>query len=360
MAELGKDAKGNRIQKRKGGFKTKKEAETALAEVNTSINKGTYIEPSKQLFKDYLAEWFAGKAYGIGKQTATSYDMYIRVHIIPFMGDVQLSKLNSTHIQNFITHLNDKGLASSTVKRIYTVVNTSLVAAARMKVISENPAAHIVTKPRVQRKEVVVWDESEVQVFLDRTKATTRHHIAFHLALATGMRQGEVLGLRWSDVDFEKSLVQIRQTVTHDGKEIKTGAKTASSLRSIAIDQATIKELKRHRAKQAEEKLASGGSYTDLGLITCTALGNITTPRVLSTAFDNAIKKSGVPRIRFHDLRHTHASMLLKLNINSKVVQERLGHSSIQMTLDLYSHLCPNMQSDAANILGEALFKNTM
>jgi integrase len=348
---------GRRKQKRKGGFKTKREAESALAEVLTALNRGVYVAPSNKAYRTHLEEWVHARTPHIDSQTMKSYVSYIKIHVAPALGDLQLSKITPSVIQTFILSLSDKGLAAGTIKRIFMVVRSSLAHAVSLELLAKNPADANISKPTTKKKkaEIKVWNEIQVKRFLKESRPLTRYHIAFHLALATGMRQGEILGLRWSDVDLDKGVIYVRQTVSHDGKELRERAKTASSTRSVTIDAATVKELKAHRIAQAKERLAAE-DYTDLGLVICTHTGKVTKPRDLYKAYERVRVKISVPIITFHDLRHTHASILLSLGVNPKVVQERLGHSSIQMTLDLYSHLFPNMQSEAAVTLGQALF----
>jgi integrase len=358
ILELGYGSNGKRKQKKKRGFKTKKEAQAALVTAENELLKGTYIEPSKVLYRDYLHDWMKDKRHSISSQTAAANDSYLRTHIIPSLGDIPMSKLTSLAIQRFITELKEKGLADSTVKRIYNIVNTSLNKAEKMQIIPKNVAA-LVDKPKVRKSEIKVWDVNEVQQFLEIAK-DSRYYVAFHLAVMTGMRQGEILGLRWIDVDFDNKTISIRQTLSHDGKELKSGAKTSSSVRSIAIDDETVAVLQKHRKMIVEEKLKSGNVYTDLGLVVCTSTGGICLPRSLSKFWDKLRSRSNLPKIKFHDLRHTHASLLLKQNVHPKIVSERLGHSSIQMTLDTYSHLLPNIQQDAAKELGKILFPNAI
>jgi integrase len=296
------------------------------------------------------------KQHSISRLTAINNESYIRNHIIPILGDIPLAKLSAMAVQRFISELTEKGLAPSTVKRIYNIVNTALNKAEKMQMIHKNVAS-LVDKPRIRKKELNVWDVAEVQRFLEVAFKETRYYIAFHLAIATGMRQGEILGLRWADVDFDNMKVSITQTLSHDGKELVKGAKTAMSIRSIAIDSETVAALQRHRKLVLEEKLRAGNIYEDLGLVVCTNIGTVTKPRAIMKVWNRIRDKAQLPRITFHDLRHTHASLMLKQNVHPKIVSERLGHSSVNITLDTYSHLLPNMQQDAAELLGKTLFK---
>jgi len=355
VLELGKDANGKRKNKKKRGFKTKKEAEKALVDAQGTFNRGDYMEPSKILYKEYLTQWLVEKKHTINRQSAHTTEQIIRTHVIPSIGNIRICNLNSLHIQKFINELHEKGLADSTIKRIYNVVNTSLNKAEKLQLVQRNVASSI-DKPKVSHKEMKAWDVGEVQKFLDLA-STSRYYIAFHLAIMTGMRQGEILGLRWQDVDLEGSILRITQTLSHDGKEFVQGAKTASGIRTIALPPETIVALKSHRHVTSQERLMLGEMYQVSGLVVCTSKGTKMPPRSLSTVWTSLLEKSDLPKIRFHDLRHTHASLMLKMGVNAKVVSERLGHSSIQITLDTYSHLLPNMQEDAANGLGQMIFK---
>jgi integrase len=357
LVDLGKDPiTGKRKRRRKRGFKTKKDAEQALSKVIYEVNNGTFVEPSKTLFKDYFKEWLEGKRHNYSRQTVKNYESYLLNHISPVIGHIPLSNLTSLMIQNFIGVLRHKGLADGTVRRIFNVVNTSLNNAEKMQIIPKNPAT-LVDKPQVKQTEMKVWEISEVRRFLEVAK-DSRYYMAFHLAITTGMRQGEILGLRWKDIDLHRGIVYVRQTLDHDGKDFKAGAKTKSGVRSINLDPHTVEALKSHRIMIAEERLKLGKDYKDNDLVVCTYKGTVISPRNLTRTWHSLIKKADLPKIRFHDLRHTHASLMLQQGEHVKVVSERLGHNKIQITLDTYSHVMPNMQEESANRFGEMVFKD--
>jgi len=356
VIELGKDENGKRRQIMRRGFKTKKEAEEAYNKAKYEIQQqGKCLEPSKLLYKDYLNEWLSNKRHNLSQQTFELYSSNINNHIEPVLGDIQLSKLSALHIQRFITELKNKGLSNSTVERIYSIVNASLNNAVKKELLNKNVAT-LVDKPKVKQRELQVWDIKMVQQFLKTAREhEPRLYIAFHLALLTGMRQGEILGLRWQDVEFERGNIVVRQTLSHDGKTLKSGGKSRNSVRSIAIDDATLDTLRKHRRMVVQEKVQLGGKYVDNDLVVCTTKGTPITPRNLSRTWYRLLDRSGLPEIRFHDLRHSHASLLMKLGKHPKIVQERLGHASIKLTLDTYSHIMPNMQEEAAKELGRVI-----
>lgn len=352
--EAGKDLTGKRKKIRKKGFVTEKEATIAMTKAMNEFFDGTYIEPSKTKFIDYLLDtWLPAKSK-LSKQTKEMYLSYINHHVKPSVcGQEELAKLNSTHIQKFIVELRNKGLAENSVKKIYNIINTSLNNATfQLRIIKENPASFIIDKPQNVKSEIIVWDSEDARKFAHESEGVSRYSLAVKLALTTGMRQGEILGLRWKDVDFLNKIIRVTQTLTHDGKTLKVGAKTISSVRPIAIDDETKNNLLKQYNLIQLEKRTSKGKYLDNDLVICTNKGTPCTPRNLMRVFYSLLQKIDVPKITFHNLRHTHATLLLIAGIHPKIVSERLGHASVKITLDLYSHLLPNMQAEAAQSIG--------
>lgn len=352
----GRVVNGVRERITKRGFRTKKEAEKAMVEARAAIHKGEYVEPTKLLFREYLHDWIKTKR-NLGEQTLELYESYLRTHIIPVLGHIPLAKMTAHDIELFLDTLHEKGLSASTTKRIFSVVNAALNAAETKDLVPKN-VANKVEKPQVsRRRELVVWDPAFVTEFLEKTRNASRYWIAVYLAVMTGMRQGEILGLRWSDIDFEKRNLTIQQTVNRH-REIKAGAKTIKSMRSVALSPDTIEVLKEHRKLIMMEQVAHGPAYQNNDLVVCTKFGGPVTQRAIQKVWTSFLKKTGAPKITFHDLRHTHASLLIKQGVHIKVISERLGHSSVSITMDTYGHLMPNMQEDAANGL-DALMKST-
>ncbi|MGF9909470.1 tyrosine-type recombinase/integrase [Brevibacillus porteri] len=344
---------GSRERITKRGFRTKKEAEKAMVEAQAALQKGEYIEPSKKMFQDYLNEWIKSKR-NLGEQTLELYESYLRTHIIPSLGQIPLAKLTAHDVEMFLDSLHDKGLSPSTVKRIFSVVNASLNSAEIKGIVSKNVANRVEKPQASSRRQLVVWEPEFVSDFLEKTKYASRYWIAVYLAVMTGMRQGEILGLRWSDIDFDNRNLTIQQTVNRH-REIKDGAKTKKSVRSVALSPETIEVLKEHRKLILQERVELGPDYQNNDLVVCTQFGGPTTQRAIQKVWPNFLKKTGAPKITFHDLRHTHASLLIKQGVHIKVISERLGHSSITITMDKYGHLMPNMQAEAAEGLDSLL-----
>ncbi|MGE7975550.1 tyrosine-type recombinase/integrase [Bacillus cereus] len=344
---------GKRKQKKKRGFTTKKEAENALTKLLSEVHTGNYVEPSKLSYGEYLQDWFNTKKHSVGIQTAKVLKGYLNSRIIPSLGDIKLAKLTSLHMQNYVNSLRDDGLKRGIIEKVIKIIRNSLEHAIDLELITKNVAAK--TKlPKGDKDELTVWNEQEVKLFL-KAAQDSRYAIVFHMALVTGMRQGELLGLRWKDVDLEKGHLTISQTLSHDGKTFLLGGKTKSSLRKILLPASTIAKLKKHRAVVLKEKLSQSEEYQDNDLVMCTPSGTPINPANVRRSLNALIKKAAVPKIRFHDLRHTHATLLLAKGVNVKVISERLGHSNIKITLDTYSHVLPTMQEDAINKIEEIL-----
>jgi integrase len=356
--DIGKDNEGNRKQKTKGGFKTKKEAEQACAELIHQMTKEGYVEPSQSTLKDYLREWLHSTAkQTLKRNTFETYEIVMNTHLVPELGKMKLNQLKPSHIQNFYMQKIEEGLSPEYVRYMHTILNTSLNQAVKWQLISKNPVS-LVQPPRLRSKEQQTWTIEEANQFLDATKEE-KLHLAYMLAIYTGMRMGEILGLRWKDCNLDSGMLSIQQTLVRTKEEglIFQEPKTKGSKRVVAITEEVGALFKKHKAEQNKVKLLLGTAYQDHDLVICTKKGTPISPRNLQRHFARMVHKADVPKIRFHDTRHTHATIMLQLGEHPKVVSERLGHSRISITLDTYSHVIPHMQEDAAKKFSEALSK---
>ncbi|MGN8845772.1 tyrosine-type recombinase/integrase [Niallia sp. Sow4_A1] len=347
-----------RKQKKARGFKTKKEATEELRKIEVEIIQGTYIEPSKVLFKNYMEDWFSLKKMSISNQTIKLYEYGLANHILPSLGSIPLSNLRPIHIQKMIAEMHKKELAGSTIRRIFNIVNTCLNYAVKVGDVPKNVAQQI-DRPKVSKKELNIWDIDQIKKFLNAAKED-RLYCAFYLAIMTGLRQGEILGLQWKYIDFHNRTLFVRQILEHDGKRLKKGAKTDSSIRTIALSPSTIKVLKDHYQKMQREKEQfigdSNAVFNHHDLVICSNVGTPLNPRNLVRTFNRLIQEADLPKIRFHDLRHSHASLMIYQNEPIKLIAERMGHSKITTTMDTYGHLLPNMQRNASDKLDDTLF----
>ncbi|PFU90807.1 site-specific integrase [Bacillus anthracis] len=347
---------GGRRQIRRRGFRTKREAYDTLLKLKAEMLTGEHTGLSKLSYAAYVDEWMKERTFHLQETTYEIQKMYLENVIKPRIGHFQLRQIEPIHMQKLVNDLViDVGYAPATVHIIFRIVSASLRKAKILRLIRDNPTIGI-TLPKMRKKpEINVWTLEQVNYFIDESKKVhrlTRCYIVFVIALLTGMRQGEIMGLRWKDIDFQNQIIYVRQTLTQTAK-IKFGAKNNASVRNVHFPAKLIEELKLHKKRIVEEKKYYQRDYRDHGLVICTRDGRPMIPRNLRKEFYNLTEKLGLPKIRFHDLRHTHATMLIQQNVNVKLISERLGHTDIQTTLNTYSHVLPNMQREVADKLDE-------
>lgn len=358
--DVGKKPNGSRDQKTKGGFKTKKEAEQACAELITRLSKGDYLEPSKKTLQEAIISWLDL----IVKSTVriSTFDNYSKVilkRIVPALGQHKLKDISVEHVQKFYLSLLAEGLSAEYIRYIHSVLKGFFKYQVRIQNISKN-VLDLVDPPRISRKEQKTWTIQEASRFLEVAKSeNSTYYIVYLLALYTGLRRGELLALRWKDCNMEQGKISVYQTLYYAKQVFHfLEPKTSHSARLISIPDFVIEELKKHKAWQDQHKKQLGTAYEDYSLVAANELGRPIHPRSLTGHFNRTIKKANVPRIRFHDQRHTHATILLKLGEHIKIVSERLGHSNSAMTMNVYSHVTKDMQEQAAKKFEAAMRMN--
>lgn len=342
---------------------TKKQAEAVLAEILQKANAGNLTDPQKVSFANYLRYWLDNYAQQSVRQTTLdNYQSLIDRHIIPELGHIQLAKLSPMHLQEFYNKKlvsgradgKPGGLSPKTVRELHSLIHKALDQAVKWQAALRN-VAQAVSPPRKEKKEISFWDSHQAKDFL-RAIEGERLFALYHLALNTGMRRGELLGLRWQDLRLEEGIVSVRQNLVKTSQGIVIQEpKTVNSRRNISISSNAAAVIKAHKKAQALEKLSHGPDYQDNGLVFCRINGLPLYPDGVSDQFNRLLRKTEVRTITFHDLRHTHATLLLLAGVHPKVVSDRLGHHSVSLTLDLYSHVIPSLDQDAAKKLDEQL-----
>lgn len=350
-----------RKQKTKSGFPTKKAALAAMQEVQVAVTRGSYLEPSKLTLAEYLTDWLVSIRRELQPGTFDSYELHCRRYIVPSLGGVPLRSLTRTRVKAFYADLSTEGrvrrqggLSTKTVHNIHLTLRKALNDAVEDSLISQNPAAgaHRLSSAR---PEPDTWTPAQLRQFLDYVEGD-RLAAAWRLAAMTGMRRGEVLGLRWQDADLENGRVSVRQQLVKANGSVAFGQpKTAKGRRSLVIDEGTRRSLREHRRRCAEERLRFGPGYVEQGLVFTREDGSPLDPDTFSQRFLLLSRRARLPAIKFHGLRHTHATHALVAGVHPKVVQERLGHSSITVTLDTYSHAVPSLETEAADRIAAVL-----
>ncbi|MBT2284259.1 site-specific integrase [Paenibacillus polymyxa] len=337
--EMGKHPEtGRRRQKMKSGFASRKEAEAALAQALAEVGRGSYITETKETVQDYFIKYLDLKRPQLRPGTVKTYKWLINYHIIPKLGQIPLAKLVPHHLVSMYEKLRiEAGLSPQSINHVHKVLHDGLATAVRHEVLTRNVAA-LVKPPKIPKTKTTVWTSEQLTQFLHYTEPY-RYHMIILLAATCGLRRGEAIALRWEDVDLKARTLTVKQSYTRGEKgHIFQEPKTAAGIRTMAIPDVTMTALKKQKVMQAEDKLASGPKYNDHGLISQTKHGLPISPYYFEARWLDLLRRSGLPKIRFHDLRHTHASLLLKQNVHPKIVSERMGHSSVGITLDRYSH----------------------
>jgi len=354
-----------RRRETKSGFATQKECQAAMNKLLVAVEQHNYSAPTKASVKEYLTkEWLPAVKATIRPSTYNSYVQHVECHVAPHIGSVKLQKLSGSQVNALYAKLADTGkkdgktgLSATTIHHVHACLHKACKDAVRWGHISRNPldAADPPRKKGDGTKEMQTWSKEQLKAFLE-TMAGERLYALWHTVAMTGMRRGEAIGLRWSDVDLENARLAVRRALIPINREVVVSEpKTAKGRRVVALDPGTIEVLKAQAACQLDEQTQSK-AWVETGLVFTQESGAALDPESVSRYWRQAVKNSMLPTIRLHDLRHTHATLALQAGIHPKVVSERLGHATISITLDTYSHAIPAMQEEAAALIAGLVF----
>jgi integrase len=361
-AELERGSDGLRRQKSAGGFRTRKDAERAFAALRDEVRLGHYVESSKATLGQFLTdEWLPGIRASVRPTTLDHYQRIVEAHVLPRLGALPLQRVTPAKLNAFYADVLAGGrrdgrgdLSPKTVRHVHTTLHKALSDAVRWGRLPRNPADHA-EPPKPRTAEMKVWSAEQLRVFLEQVESD-RLHAAWLLMATTGMRRGEVLGLRWVDVNLEVGRLSVVQTLALVRERLIFGEpKTAKGRRSVALDRVTVAALRSHRALQLEERLAWGEAWQDTGLVFTREDGSPIHPSRFTEAFQRHAARARLPRIRLHDVRHSYATAALTARIPAKVVSERLGHANVSITLDTYSHVLPSLEEEAASVVARLI-----
>ena len=334
---------------------TKRNADARLAELMVTIEKGAYIKPKRIKVREWLQDWIDSYVeIHCSRRTKASYSTEIRRHIIPHLGEIALGQLQPQHIQNYYACALTKGrvdgkggLSPRTVEYHHRILSEALSHALKMGLIVRN-VADVVDPPHPRRKAIQTLGVADIPRFL-KSAQESPYYAVFSTALFTGMRLGELLGLRWRDVDLGLASLSVVQALyKRSGVCEIIKPKNTSSQRQVALSPTLVAILQQHRATQETHRILIGKHLDEDDLVFAYSDGRPLDPGTVTHTFSKVLSKTGLPHIRFHDLRHTHATLMLKAGVHPKVVSERLGHANIGITLDTYSHVVPGLQEVAA------------
>ncbi len=337
---------------------TAEQVQAAILRARADLAQGLPVVAERQTVEEFLGRWLEDSVKpSVRPLTYEQYRQHVKLYLAPLLGRHQLAKLAPQHVRAFIKRKLADGLSPRTVQLSLVILRRALGQAVKDGLVGRN-VAKLADPPRWKRPEIKPWEPAEAARFLDAIR-TERLEAAYLLALSLGLRRGEVLGLRWSDVDLEGKTVTISQALARVGGKLEfIEPKSRQSRRTVPIHDGLVAALRNHRRRQFEERLAAGSRWHDGGLVFTTGIGTPLEPRALNEDFERVVMAAGLRRIRLHDLRHSCATFLLAQGVHPRVVMELLGHSQISLTMETYSHVLPDAMREAIGrmeaLLGKA------
>jgi integrase len=309
--------------------------------------KGVAVASERQTFGEYLGSSLESTRPRVRPTTHRRYELFVKVHVTPAIARIPLVKVGPQHLERLYAERLAAGAAPRSVRHLHALLHNALKQADRWGLVPRNVAT-LARPPNAPRHEISTLTAEQVRTLLAAAEGD-RLEALYVLAISTGMRQGELLALRWSDVDLDRGAVQIRRSVAYTKQGfVFLPPKTGRSRRQVLLTQAAIAALRRHRTRQLAERLAAAGGWEDLDLVFANELGRpIEATNLGHRSWRRLLERAGLPRIRFHDLRHTAATLILSGGVHPKIASEMLGHSSVAFTMDTYAHVTPTMQREA-------------
>jgi integrase len=347
-----------RRRQTQAGFAFKKDCQAALAKAIGAIEEQRYVLPVRLTLREYLQkEWLPAIEATVRETTYRSYTAHVAYHIVPALGTQQLQRVNGAMLNAFYAKLaadgrvhGSGGLSPATVRRVHATLHRALRDAVRWNRLSVNPAAAAdPPKTSAERRKLPAWSAEQLFAFLESVREDRLYGL-WHFLAMTGCRRGEALGLQWSNVDLDGARVTIDRALLEVGGELRIAEpKSARGRRTIALDLETLAVLRTHHRRQVAERLRCGASWTDSGFVFVTEQGAPLAPWRITKAFETHRGAADLPHIPLHGLRHTYATLALSSGINPRIVSGRLGHSTVAFTLDVYSHVLPQADEEAAS-----------
>jgi integrase len=331
---------------------TKRAAQLECARLIAELQKGNgTIAPERMTVADYLEQWLRHVRTKVSPKSFERYCSIVRANLIPALGNIRLSKLQAVAISAAYSDALSR-LAPRTVNHMHVVFSGALRQAVRWRLLPRNPADDV-DPPKVERHEMKVWDVAQITTALELSRSWCVHMPAV-LAVFCGLRRGEIAALRWRHVDFDRAQLSVTESAEQTKAGVRYKAPKSGKGRTVALPAIVVAELRAHRLRQAQELLQIGVRLTEDTSVCARRDGKPQQPQSITHAWVDFVAAEKLPRIRFHDLRHSHATIMLTSNVHPKIVSERLGHSRTAITLDTYSHVIPGMQEEAAAAIDAA------
>lgn len=371
MGQLVLDGEDGKYKRKTVYGKTQKEVKEKMEQIKADCRQGKVIETSDMTLEQWMEIWIKDYKPDLKITTRENYECYIDIYIKGSeLGKIPLNKLKTSHLQRFYNEKltgkskgKKEGLSPTTVRYLNIIIKSAIKQAVNNRMINEN-VCNAVVLPKKKKVEIVPFTQDDITKFLKEAQKD-RLYALYLLEMMTGLRRGEILGLKWENIDFEDKRIEVVNNLckvnnTEEGADTKyklvlMETKTETSHRVIPMNDSMIEELKAHKIRQEEEKKQFAECYHDLGMVFCKQDGNYIYPREFLTQYQRLLKRAGLEKKRFHDLRHTVASFLINANENPKVIQQLLGHSNISTTLDIYAHVMGDTMNKSVDKLYEQL-----
>lgn len=355
VVDAGTDPATGKRHQHSETHRTKREAERRLAEIVQQANQGLYVKPSRLTVSLFLRQWLSDYAkVNTRPRTFENYRSKIERHVIPAIGQHPLMGLRPEHVAALYHSMLDEGASPRSVLHVHRIISNALGQAVRWQMVPRN-VAQVVTPPRPRKAETHALAPANLRRVLEAFQSSPYYGLLY-LAAFSGARRSEILGLRWQDVDFDRGTIRIVQTLHQliDGTLVFEEPKTQSGRRTIPLSTSAVLALRAHRERSEAEQALGHRNLDSDALVFIMPDGRPIKPYTISQAFRRVVRRLGL-NVRLHDLRHTHASVLLLAGVHPKAVQERLGHANISITLDTYTHLLPGIAEATADQFEDAM-----
>lgn len=335
---------------------TKKQAEATLRKMISEVENGGIVNVSPMKLGDWMGQWLDIYLPHIEATTRAGYKERIKKHLLPALGNIPLKNLNATIIQQWVNSLTDeKNLSPKTVQNVYLNLEQALTQAVFLRMLPYNPCEGV-KLPKLQKYKAQIYDKDEITEMLEAASGSNMYLIAL-LTVSVGFRRGELLALKWDNVDLDNGIIHIREnTVLADGVKITKAPKSSAGIRDISIGEKLTSELRKAHTEYFSNKLLYGKAFVDSNLVICQKDGKPYSPDSITQKWGRFVKQKNLKHIRFHDLRHSCATAMIEANVPMKTVQERMGHTSITITYDIYGHCTKTMNESAADVMDNVAF----
>ena len=356
--DMGRDpVTGKRERKFKDFTGTRRDAVNLMNQLISEANAGRTVSSSKMKVSEWVNHWLDNYLVNIEETTLVGYRTKIDNQIIPAVGEIRLGALTTDHIQMMINGMLERELSPKTIREAYNILNASLKAAQRQRLIPYNPCEGV-SLPKLKKFKGEVYDVDEIQHVLAVAHGTDMY-IPILLAVSVGLRRGEMLALRWEHIDFDKGIIHIRENLVRGAEEdIIKAPKSEAGIRDIHVGQDVLAALKEAKKQYSHDLMAFGADFNNAGYVIHQKDGSPMKPDSMTRKWRRFLTANDLRDIRLHDLRHSNATAMIAAGVNPKVVQERLGHADVSVTLNTYTHVLPQMDEEAAQKVDELLFKN--